>query len=60
MQKLLSAFSGVNDTKGKIVRIDDAISRVKSGAKGLDEKTDLLNRLYKETATHAKRITQRS
>ena len=48
MQKLLSVFSGVNDTKGKIVRIDDAISRIRSGAKGLAEKTRNLNKWYFE------------
>ena len=42
----LSLYNGVKDKHGYTVTVDYAIQRIKTGAKGLDETTRMLNVLY--------------
>ena len=40
---MVSIYNGVKDTQGFIVSLDSVIQRIRSGAKGLDEKTKMCN-----------------
>ena len=42
----VSVYDGVKDTQGVVVSIQSVLDRIKTGARGLDEKTRVLNALY--------------
>lgn len=41
--KNISIYNGVNDTKGVTADFDAIVQRIKTGARGLDEKTKMCN-----------------